>query len=72
MKGTRSYYIPKRPQYTIKMIATGIIQLNSTIGTRWDKYIPKTEINTLEDIEDLLVSLMNDSPGDNFDMEKGE
>jgi hypothetical protein len=67
---TRSYYIPKRPQYTVKLIATAVITLNSTVGTKWDQYIQDREVRTMQDLEDLVTDLMNDSPGDNFDMEK--
>jgi hypothetical protein len=62
-----SLHIPKKPVYKVRMMSEIVIELNlqCTKG-ECDQYIIPRMVSTVQDLEDLILDLMNDMPGDPF------
>ena len=62
----RYNYVPKRAHYKVRMMADLVIELNIQCAGSADKYIIGRKVDTLQDLEDVILDFMNDVPGLEF------
>jgi hypothetical protein len=62
---TRSYHMPKTPLARLRRLADVVIQVNlvDTDQVNLSRFIEDQEVKSIQDLEDLIVTLFNNYEG---------